>query len=255
MAYGSSDKTWKRFGEIDPYFAIKGGDRLRVENIDSEAIDEFFQSGLDHLDMVFGDIKRHLDQDFAPRSSLDFGCGFGRVLIPLAKTCERAVGVDISPAMLEGAKKYSEQKGFKNVEVLLGDDQLSRVTGSFDLVHAHIVLQHIPPKRGEEIFARLVDLLNPEGIGAIHITYYRDAGRVRKAIDWSRHNLPLVNNLVNILQGESINRPAMQMNCYDLNRLFHLLRIRGCEQAFVHNLEPVSGYYRVMLYFKKGIPD
>ena len=51
------------------------------------------------------------------------------------------------------------------------DDDLSKVTGTFDLIHSFIVLQHIATSRGEKIFRRMLSLLNEGGIGFLHFTY------------------------------------------------------------------------------------
>jgi 2-polyprenyl-3-methyl-5-hydroxy-6-metoxy-1,4-benzoquinol methylase len=42
---------------------------------------------------VFGD-------DFAPRRVLDFGCGVGRVTLPLARRVDAVVAIDIADSML-----------------------------------------------------------------------------------------------------------------------------------------------------------
>ena len=55
-------------------------------------------------------------------------------------------------------------------DVVLSDDRLSLATGTFDLVHAFIVMQHIAPARGMRILARMIEVLEPR-VGIVHFTY------------------------------------------------------------------------------------
>ena len=77
---------------------------------------------------------------------LDFGCGVGRLTLALAAHFREVVGVDIAPSMLERAEKYKGPAS--NVSyVLNGREDLSQFPdGSFDFVHASIVLQHMSPR-------------------------------------------------------------------------------------------------------------
>ena len=69
----------------------------------------------------------HLGIKCAQKSSLDFGCGVGRLIIPFARVFEHVTGVDISPAMLEIAQRNCLEQGIHNVEFVRSDDELSRV--------------------------------------------------------------------------------------------------------------------------------
>jgi 2-polyprenyl-3-methyl-5-hydroxy-6-metoxy-1,4-benzoquinol methylase len=64
------------------------------------------RQGVDHIDFVFETIRRHFVPNFKPSSVLDYGCGVGRLLIPLAERCECVVGVDVSDTMLREAQDW-----------------------------------------------------------------------------------------------------------------------------------------------------
>ena len=158
-----SDRVWKQLAKEEPYSAI----------IAHETRTDFFASGNRHVQDVFRLIHR-LEPEFAPRRALDFGCGVGRVLIPLALRCDEAVGVDISTEMLDEARRNCAERGCTNVEFATELDQLANEP-KFDLVHSFIVLQHLSPTRGQAIISALVDLLDDDGIGVIQVPYVRDA--------------------------------------------------------------------------------
>jgi SAM-dependent methyltransferase len=173
--------------------------------------------------------RRTAGDDFRPRRVLDFGCGVGRVLIPLARDAERAVGVDVSPEMLTEAAANVARERLVGVELVPSDDALSAVTGTFDLVHAFITFQHIPPRRGERLAAALLARLAPGGVAALHFTYGRNAPSWRKGVNRLRRQLPGVNALANLAQGRPLGEPFMPMFEYRLERLTELYRDRGCD--------------------------
>ena len=72
-------------------------------------------------------IRRWVAPRFAPRSALDFGCGVGRLLVPLARRCPSVVGVDVADSMLAQARARCDAVGVTNVRLLKSDDRLSRV--------------------------------------------------------------------------------------------------------------------------------
>jgi ubiquinone/menaquinone biosynthesis C-methylase UbiE len=77
---------------------------------------------------------------------LDVGCGPGTITIDLARMMApgKVVGIDNEPAPLEPARADAQRQGVGNVCFAVGDVyQLSYPDGTFDVVHAHQVLQHL----------------------------------------------------------------------------------------------------------------
>ncbi|EIN04870.1 ubiE/COQ5 methyltransferase [Punctularia strigosozonata HHB-11173 SS5] len=77
---------------------------------------------------------------------LDVGCGPGTITIDLARHVPQGhvVGVEYSPDPLDGARTLAAQEGVNNVEFVTGDvHALQYPDNTFDVVHAHQVLQHI----------------------------------------------------------------------------------------------------------------
>lgn len=212
-----SDRNWRTWGEQDPYYAVLTDPRFRAGSIEANR-EDFFRSGGDfvshwlaHMEQVFGPLARG--------RALDFGCGVGRLTIPLADHFEAVVGLDIAPAMLEEARRNS---GARNIAYLPSDDQLSHVEGTFDFVNSCIVLQHIPVPRGLSLLERLLDRVRLGGGCLIQVSIGRNYSGWRNLRYRLRHHFPGGQAIMNLLDGKAIGAPVMQMNEYPLDELLHL---------------------------------
>jgi SAM-dependent methyltransferase len=77
---------------------------------------------------------------------LDVGCGPGTITVDLAQRVApgRVVGIDASAEVIEEAQSVAGDGGVGNVELSTGDVYaLEHADASFDVVHAHQVLQHL----------------------------------------------------------------------------------------------------------------
>jgi SAM-dependent methyltransferase len=166
-----TDNDWKLVAERDPFWGVLSEDGFRRDAMDAAAHARFMQTGEEYVANHFGLVRHHLDPDFKPRRALDVGCGVGRLLLPMARRVDEAVGVDIAPAMLELAARHADQAGVRNAELLPSDDSLSRVKGQFDFVNCYIVLQHIPPERGYRLIQSMLSRLAVGGVGSLQVTY------------------------------------------------------------------------------------
>jgi len=246
----NTDKAWQRFGQTDPYFAVLTHPRFRAAAKEGETRREFFDSGADHVERLFATIKENLDPEFAPRRALDFGCGVGRVTIPLARRVTQVVAIDVSDSMLDEAKKNCEEAGVRNVTLLKSDDSLENLSGDFDFLHSFIVFQHIPSRRGEMILRAMLRRLSDNGIGSLHFTYAIHAPGWRRLLRELRATFPLVNGLANLVRGDSFRRPYIEMHSYDVNRLLLHLQEPGCHRVHLRFCD--HGLYKgIVLLFKK----
>lgn len=78
-------------------------------------------------------------------SLLDVGCGPGTLTIDLARRVApgRVLGIDAAAEVLDGARERAERAGVE-VELAVGDVyRLDVPDDTFDVVHAHQVLQHL----------------------------------------------------------------------------------------------------------------
>ena len=249
MLSTNSDKNWELLGEQDPYFGVLTEEKFRQDNFDEKFMSEFFESGERHVELVVSTIKK-MDATFHPTRCLDFGCGVGRLVIPMAKRFDTVIGVDISTSMLKEAIQNCEKMGIQNAKFVQSDDDLSRLSGKFDFIHSFIVFQHISCARGEVILVRLLDLLDSNGVAALHFTYEWKVSRFRKWVHWMRKSIPLVRNFANLLKGRRFGAPGMNMNHYDLNRIFCLIQEKGFNSLYTHFVND-EGHLGVILYIQK----
>jgi SAM-dependent methyltransferase len=237
----STDQEWEKYGARDPYFGVLNSEKFQAERLNDVSRQEFFATGDAHITHVLTQIREFIDPQFDPQVALDFGCGVGRLIIPLAQKVPEVVGVDISESMLAEAQKNCQKYGLTNIKYLKSDDALSNIQNqSFSLIHSYIVLQHIIPKRGELIIARLLDHLEPGGVAALHMPYRSLTSIKEQAFYRLRHHFPLANIIVNLLRGRSYDYPVMQMNCYNVSRLFAIIHERGitcCHIDLVHDFK------------------
>lgn len=92
---------WEGLGTIDPMWAVlshKGREGGRWD------VEEFYATGREQIGRDLEILRRHgLAQSF--NRVLDFGCGLGRLTYAWAPHAELCTGVDISTAMIEGARR------------------------------------------------------------------------------------------------------------------------------------------------------
>jgi cyclopropane fatty-acyl-phospholipid synthase-like methyltransferase len=235
MYLKDTDKDWEYFGRTDPYFSAFSYNEYRKEKISPESRERFFETGSAHVAMVFDVMQRYVDAHFQPGEAtiLDFGCGVARLVIPFARVCKHVTGVDISASMLREARNNCQEHGLSNVDLV---NDLDDAPGPYDFIHSYIVLQHIPVPRGEMVVRRLIGLLRENGVGMLHLTYYRRSesfgSRVRNWL-YAHCPTPLFAGFRNLLRGMPIAQPVMQMNEYDLNRIFRMFQEAGCQHSVV----------------------
>src|SRR5271170_6662076 len=78
---------------------------------------------------------------------LDVGCGPGTITADFAALVPQGqvIGLEYAPEVLKQAREFIDERELTNVQFAVGDiHALEYPNDSFDVVHAHQVLQHIP---------------------------------------------------------------------------------------------------------------
>jgi trans-aconitate methyltransferase len=111
--------------------------------------------------LAFRDVPALITKHVTGSRALDFGCGTGRSTRFLRDLGMTAVGIDISAAMLEEARRRDPAGDYRLVEA--GD--VRAVAGApFDLIFAAFTFDNIPTDAGKAgSLAALRDLLAPGG--------------------------------------------------------------------------------------------
>jgi len=226
-----SDREWRRWGETDPYFGVLADPRFRKDRIEDNRT-AFFELGRLTVEERLVAAERAFGQ-FGRARALDFGCGVGRLSLPLAAHFDEVLGLDISPAMLAEARTNAERAGITNLRLECSDDMLTQATGPFDFILSCIVLQHIPVSRGLGIIERLFRLVGPGGVVALQICTTRPNDPASRLRYWAQRNVPGVRQAFNLGNGRPAAEPLMQMNAYPLDEVLAMSRAAGFKPAIV----------------------
>ena len=248
------DDQWEKWGHSNPYYGVTTSSAYLGKHLPDKNWSEFFQSGVELTEVVFPIIEKHFRGNWIPDTGVDFGCGVGRLIVPLANRCHHAIGIDVSAAMLREAKTNADKAGAANIEFIRGDDKLTLLTKPFDYVQSFHVLQHIPVLRGMKILQQLLARLQPEGVGVVHVPFLDTANRPHKLANWMQANVPFAHGFVNVLKGRPWGWPVMQMNVYSLNALATLLSANGCGAMYIETIS-YGRFKSAVLYFQKKSLD
>ncbi len=142
----------------------------------------------------------------------------------------------------------------------MGEDSLEDRSQSFDLIHAFIVMQRIPPPRGVAILRRLIDLLAEGGVCALHVGYgerlRRHPGADASLDRRVRHRVGRLARRVaqplfsRVRPRVDRSGPApVRSYEYDLNAVFKIVQEAGIRRMHVEYTDHAS-LYGVILFFQ-----
>jgi SAM-dependent methyltransferase len=246
-------QSWESLAQRDPLWAVLSSDEYRSSSLTPEAEDRFWQSGEEHVDHVFAIIRNEIAPAFAPRVALDFGCGVGRALVPLARRCDHAIGLDASPTMVARARQHLGACGVTNAEVRGVHRRIdAAVLGRrrVDFVHSVLVFQHIVATEGLALFDQLLALLEPGGLGFVQFQCKNPGGELERAI----RALRLRHGWFNALCLKSripLFRDLVMLYEYDMTDLLRLLAHHRVGEVVVERTDAGPGGYAARLYFAK----
>jgi 2-polyprenyl-3-methyl-5-hydroxy-6-metoxy-1,4-benzoquinol methylase len=229
----NSDASWRHYGKNDPYYGVFSTDEFRGQNLNEAILKEFFDSGETQIDEVLQTARRHVNGGMATDAALDFGCGVGRLVLPLAKRFVKATGVDISNDYCDEAKRNCDRRGVSNVSFAENLPALLVTGQRFDFIHSSLVFNHIPWVRGQKIITEMFQLLQPGGVIAIQVLHHQEIARAHR---WARKArklfLPL-HWLINLYRGHHVFEPLMQANEYSLDELAPFLHRLGAKGIYI----------------------
>jgi SAM-dependent methyltransferase len=188
-----TDRTsskWQALAQREPYFPLLDADATTEIASSSVATAAFFETGEADVASLLSAIGTIIGRPIAPRSTLDFGCGAGRLTLPLARRSARVVACDVAPAMLAQVEENARRAGLPNITCIDLSALTAQPDASFDFVCSLLVFQYIAPAEGYAIIASLLRLLAPDGIAALQVTLERKRSALRRLARFTRSVAP-----------------------------------------------------------------
>lgn len=218
-----TDTDWNVISVRNPYWAVLSVEKYLGGDISANDKAEFFASGEHFISDLLGMVNKHFGHFNSQGTALDFGCGVGRLVIPLARRFAQVIGVDIADPMLALARTHVQDAGLDNV-VLQKADAVLGAREVADFVNSFIVIQHIPPARRIRIVRDLIAMCRIGGLCSLQLTYAR--GR-----QFLLHEQPAAafyrregSHLVDLIPSENTHpHGTITMYDYDLNEVFALV--------------------------------
>lgn len=248
----NTDNDWRKVAEKEPYWGVLSVDRFRGRNLSQADLDVFFETGEQYLRYVLDVIRKFHDPEFKIDRALDFGCGVGRLAIPIARAAKgETIGVDVAPNMLRLCAEHAQRRKISNLTLVEGDDELSQVKGSFNFINTFLVLQHIPPARGIAIISKLIDKLALGGIASLQLTYAKERRFLKHEEGRSPYYRRSDDGIVEIGAAPDV-RPegSITMYDYDLNQLFAVVQ-RATTYPMVVRPTDDDGHIGVQVILKR----
>ncbi len=153
-------KHWDAFGEEDPMWAILTIPELKGGKWDPQ---DFFQRGDQEINEQIAYIES-LGIQLEYKRALDFGCGIGRLTQALCQYFDECRGVDIAPAMIEGARAFNKHSNRCHYHVNESDDLQLFNNNTFNFIYTVIVLQHMQPQYSRKYIKEFLRVLAPGGL-------------------------------------------------------------------------------------------
>lgn len=219
-----TDRDWEFIAQQNPFYGVLTNERYRGKSLDDDTRQEFYDTGRTDIAFVLDSFARHFDVLPPFTSAIDFGCGVGRLTNAIAEHCEHVVGVDISDTMLATARANTP---WQNVQYQKGIPE-----HSVSWVNSHIVLQHIPPRRGMVILRSLLEKVEHGGVISIQVPFYKERNFL-DAITERAQTVVYDGDVLIPLKQEKDPEGAMHMFDYPWPAILNALVDNGFEQYFL----------------------
>jgi SAM-dependent methyltransferase len=224
MTFRNTDEDWKSIAEENPYWGVLSVDEFLGKTLSSEHKNKFYESGRIFVDNLIAFIRSSFKEEVHFDKILDFGCGVGRLCLPFAQHCNRVVGIDVAPRMLQICNEEATANGIANLSLF---DSLQEVIDKglqFSLVNSYIVIQHIPPPRGVEEISKLLSVIEPGGYCSLQFTYAKESKFISNDLCHSKYYRKEGSTITDLTLFKDNSTPQVTMFDYDLNMIFSMIQ-------------------------------
>jgi SAM-dependent methyltransferase len=173
---GANQAFWNAFARYDPLWAIlsdpsKSGRRWGLR--------EFLATGRREVSLLMYQL-RAIGLEVGRGTALDFGCGVGRLSLPLAAYFDQVVGIDISPEMIRLANDINPSP--KQVRYVCNgrEDLAAFASGEFAFMYSNVVLQHIEPARAVRYLRELFRVVRSGGVLVFQLPSHQRPAEVQR---------------------------------------------------------------------------
>lgn len=192
--------------------------------------------------------------DGSPKIAIDFGCGTGRNLIPLAERGWRTIGVDLSLSMLREFQKKAISRGLLDSMHFVLANMASTVFFQSEFADAVLCMYSsigmVQGRKNRRAFLESVSrILRPQGLFFIHVhnrgLWLSDPGGIRKTLtEWARSKVDSVWELGDRVYAYR-GLPSMYLHIFSERELRQDLKACGLKIRSFHRLNHRSdGYLR-----------
>jgi len=231
------DPRWEAFAAREPYFAVLTDPRFLRANLTPEHEREFFASGEAVVSWMRAVIDAGLAPEFAPMSTLEYGCGIGRLALPLARRPGSVTAVDRSRVMLDLARREADRRCLGHIE-FQSTDEFWAGERNFDLIVCYHVLQRLSREDSLDLIRRLAARLGPGGVAVFQWPYRSRVPAWMAASRWAREWMPGINAAANLLRKKPAGDPFIPTHTFeivDVLPLFDDPSFRAAHVALEHH--------------------
>lgn len=169
-------RVWTRLGQERPFFSILPERRFSPDQAEKNA-EAFRKTGRDEVEVL----KRRLTAlEIDPADhpdALEYGCGVGRVTVPLSTLFRKVTGFDISEPHLELAQQAARAAGRRNVALAPVKDIRALDVPQHDFFYSRMVLHRNPPPLQAQILRRCLARMRVGGIAAFQLLTHLEGYR------------------------------------------------------------------------------
>jgi SAM-dependent methyltransferase len=207
-----SDKikqSWEHLGDTRAHHSVLTSKDFLPDSLEQN-IGAFWKSGENEVKEIEAILKRHNLNIEEVKTAVEYGCGVGRVTVPLSKRVRAMHAYDISRPHLDYANQYANEES-TIINFHLVSDPLGKLQPC-DLFYSRIVFQHNPPPIIYKLIENAMEALNPGGIAIFQVPIYIKEYEFRLE-EWMKKDHAL----------------DMQMHCIPQTAVFKMTEKAGCK--------------------------